>query len=219
MNKKLLLLVVILAFSFKVRALSYGGCEYSQIAKLKSYVTNVNISYSYKLEGNTPIFNVTLNNITPDMYFIDNKTGKTFFYSDTTDGEITISGYIGDGGKYNFFSSKSECYGVKLGTKYYKFPSYNVYYGSNICDGISEFSLCQKWVSVNYDYYTFNTLVNEYKDSLNKIDDNEPQIHKKTILDSIIEFYTKNYVYFLASVIVICGTIILINRRKDRFKL
>ena len=219
MKKKILLLAIMLVFSSKVKALSYGGCEYSQIAKLKSYVTNVNISYSYEITGNMPIFNVTLNNITPDMYFIDNKSGKTYFYSDTTDGEITISGYVGSGGKYNFFSSKNECYGVKLGIKYYNFPSYNVYYGSSICEDVSEFSLCQKWANVNYDYYTFNTLVNEYKESLNKIDDDEPQVYKKTILDSIIEFYTKNYIYFLASVIVICGTIILIKRRKDRFKL
>ena len=46
MNKKLLLLVVMLAFSFKVSALSYGGCEYSQIARLKSYVTNFHIAIS-----------------------------------------------------------------------------------------------------------------------------------------------------------------------------
>ena len=51
MNKKFIYIAVfvVLFFSFKFtsKALTYGGCEYSEIARLKSLVSNVNIIYDY----------------------------------------------------------------------------------------------------------------------------------------------------------------------------
>lgn len=219
MKKKLILLIMLLLSFIKVRALSYGGCEYSRISKLKSYVTNVNVLYNYRLSGNSPIFSVTLTNITPEMYFIDSYSGETYFYNNTNAGEITITNYYGNGGQYNFYSNIGECYGIKLGTKYYKFPTYNVYYGSEVCKDIPEYSLCQKWIDNNYDYYTFYRLASEYKESLKKEDKVSNQTYKKTVLDNIVDFYINNYMYFLGIIVIICATIILIDRKKNRFKL
>ena len=50
--KKVIYFIVFLFIVFgakmNIEALSYGGCEYSEISKLRSYVSNINISYDYK---------------------------------------------------------------------------------------------------------------------------------------------------------------------------
>ena len=50
----LILLISVYFFNnFTIKALKYGGCEYSEISKLKSYVSNVNISYDYYIFDNS----------------------------------------------------------------------------------------------------------------------------------------------------------------------
>lgn len=219
--KKIVLIVVcFLLNSFYVNALTYGGCEYSKIARLKSIVSNVNISYDYYIKDGSAYFNVTINNITPDIYFVDLKTSKTYTYNNTQNGELTIYGYTGSGGNYRFYSALSECYGVKLADKYYKFPSYNVYYYDKLCDENPSFGLCKKWINVNYSYDEFVELLNQYKDK-NNIKDNDVNeiIYKPTIFDKFIKFYVKHYYFMLIGIIVVCITIMVISRKKNRFDL
>ena len=179
--KILFFLSLIFVVKMNVFGLTYGGCDYSDISRLKALVTNINVSYSYYMENNTPYFNVNLTNITSDMYFRDTLTNKTYSYNDTDNGEINIIGYNQTSGSYKFYSALSDCYGISLGTKYYQFPAYNIYYDDEICSGIKNYSLCQKWIDVNYSYYEF--------------------------------------VNILIFIIVICGAIILIRRRKNKFDL
>lgn len=219
--KKKIILIFILIFIIKsdIKALTYGGCDYSTISKLESFVNNINISYDYYFVDNIPYFNVTLNNITQDMYFWDTLTDKTYTYSDTNGGEITITGYTGKSGRYKFYSNLVECYGISIGTKYYKFPSYNRYYNNPLCSDIPNYSLCQKWVAVNYSYQEFESLITEYK---NKSNEKDPIInlnHNKTIFDVIVDFYVNYYYYILISIIVICSSIIIVKRRNNKFDL
>ena len=191
-NKILLIIILLLCFSFKANALTYGGCDYSVISNLKSYVSNVNISYSYSMTDDGPVFAVTLNNITPNMYFYDDVTDRNYYYSDTLNGEITISDYI-NSGNYKFYSAINECYGVSIGSKYYKFPSYNYYYEDPLCSDIQDFSLCQKWTNVDYSYPEFEDKVLNYKESLNNKDNTSNDIveYEPSILDNILNIYIK----------------------------
>lgn len=220
MKKKIILLfIMVFITKLDIKALTYGGCDYSSISRLKSLVTNINISYDYYFIDNTPYFNVTLNNITQDMSFIDTLTNKTYTYYDTNSGEITITGYTGDSGSYKFYSNLGECQGISIGTKYYKFPSYNRYYNTSLCSDIPNYSLCQKWVSVDYSYEKFESLINEYK---NKKPEENPVIsidHNKNIFDMIVDFYVNYYYYILISIIVICSSIIIVKRRNNKFDL
>ena len=202
MKKKInIILAFVILLVIKITncdALKYGGCEYTQISKLKSFVTNINIYYDYHISNNTPYFDVTITNLVPGIYMQDSNTNKIYNYSDSKDGEIVIKDYDWYSGNYKFYSALSECYGISLGTKYYNFPTYNIYYGSELCKDIKNFSLCQKWAKINYSSSEFLELVNEYKESLNKkdetIEDNTE--YKLGFLDEIVNLYVNYYYYF-----------------------
>ena len=156
------------------------------------------------------------------MYFYDVANRKNYYYSDTNNGEITIYNYSSNGktGTYKFYSAKNECYGIFIGIKHYKLPSYNVYYGSELCKGISNYSLCQKWATVNYSSDEFETLINKYKNDINKQEiKDENVVYEKKIINKLVEFYIKYYSYLLIGIIVIFGIIIIVKKRKDKLKL
>ena len=219
MKKYILFLIITLFFFCNVQALTYGGCDSSKISRLKSLVTNVNITYDYHMEGDYPRFDLTLTNITPDMYFYDNITRRNYYYSDTNNGEITIYGYNVNSGNLKFYSNLGECPGIKLGTKYYNFPKYNPYYNSSICSDIPNYNLCQKWADVNYSYSEFEKKVLEYKQEQLKEEEKVEIEYQKTLIDSIIEFYVNYYYIILGLIIVVCGTIIFIKSRNNKFNL
>lgn len=217
MKKKILLLIVLTILPIEIFGLTYGGCEYSFISKLKSLVTNINVSYDYNINNNKPVFSVTLVNITPDMYFYDSGTRKNYYYNNTNNGEITIYNYSGYSGSFKFYSAKKECEGISLGTKYYNFPTYNEYYSNPLCEGLN-ISICDKWAKVDYSYQEFKEMIDEYKAS-----DEEELIENidndKNTFDAIIKFYIDYYYYILISIIAVCVIIIIYKSKKDKFKL
>lgn len=218
---KKIILIILLSFTFiNSSALTYGGCDYSTVSRMKSIVKNINISYDYKYINDNVTFSVTINNLTNDIYFYDTGSGKTYYYSNTNNGEITINNYNGNSGSYKFYSNNKSCYGISLGTKYYKFPTYNTYYNHSLCSDIPNYSLCQKWGYVNYSEEEFKKLVLEYKEGKEEKEEEKTVVeYEKTIIDKIVEIYIHYYYYFLGAIILVFGTIIIVNNRKNRFKL
>ena len=214
--KKVLFLILMFLVSFKASALTYGGCDYSTVARLKSLVNNINISYDYRIVDNEAYFDVTINNITPEMYIRDIINNRVYYYSDTVDGEIKMYGYKDTKVKYNFYSVN--CNNISIGKKYYNFPTYNKYYGDPICEGIQDYKLCKKWANVNYTYDEMKEYINEYKSKSYENDNNNID-YEKSVIDKVVDFYVKYYFYILPSIIVVFGLIIVINRKKNRFNL
>ena len=67
--KKIVFIILMLIFINRVNALTYGGCEYKEVTRMKSIVSNVNISYDYSMdEYNNPNFSVTINNISFSVF-------------------------------------------------------------------------------------------------------------------------------------------------------
>lgn len=217
--KKLILFIFVSFMFISSSALTYGGCDYTTVARMKSIVNNINISYDYTYVNNQVSFSVTLNNLTNDIYFKDTNGGKVYYYSDTNNGELTINNYSGYSGSYKFYSNNSNCPGISLGTKYYSFPSYNKYYNHPLCADIPNYSLCQKWVNVSYSTDKFEQLILEY---LNSEEEEEEQIiieYEKTFLDEIIDFYVKYYYIILGVLILVCTSVIVVYNKKNRFNL
>ena len=217
-----IILFLLVSFTFiNTSALTYGGCEYSAVSRMKSIVKNINISYDYSIINNEVSFSVTLNNLTPDIYFYDNTTKKNYYYSDTNNGEITIYNYRnGVSGSYKFYSNNPSCLKVSLGTKYYNLPVYNRFYGSSMCADIQNYSLCQKWANIKYTNYEFEKLIEEYKSQKEQIENEKPIVeYEKNIIDKIIDLYIKYYYYFFGVLIIVCSTIIFVYNKKNNFKL
>ncbi len=223
MKNKIVYLFFIISISLfvcmNVKALTYGGCEYSQISRLKSFVSNINFSYDYYIDNDSAYFNITLTNLVPGIYFIDSTTNKRYSYSDSINGEITITGYNVSGGNYKFYSELNECYGIKLGNRYYNLPKYNNYYGDPLCKENPNYSLCQKWANVTYSRDEFEAMIDKYKNSgeEDKGKDDTEVIYKQTYLDKFVKFYVDYYYILLGVIIAICITVMIISSRKNRF--
>lgn len=213
--------IITLFVAFETKALTYGGCEYSEISRLKSIVSNINLSYDYYIKNNEAYFNVTISNLVPGVYFVDSQTGITYNYNNTLDGEITINNYKNLAGNYKFYSAINECYGVKLGNKYYSFPSYNYYYDMPICKENKNFSLCQKWVKVTHSYNDLKKIIDDYNRKSELIEENEKieTEYKETYIDLVVKFYIKYYYIILIGIIVVCVVIMFINKKKNSFDL
>ena len=216
--KKVILFLIIGFVFINCSALNYGGCDYSVVSRMKSIVSNINMVYDYKIINNEVYFSVTLTNLTDDIYFYDSQKQRNYYYSDTNNGEITIYDYI-TSGSYKFYSNNASCKGINLGSKFYKFPEYNVFYTDSLCSDIPNYSLCQKWVNVNYSRSEFEYKVLEYKNSKQKIEDEIYIEYEKNIIDKIVEIYVKYYYYFLGSIIILLILIIIISDKKNKFKL
>lgn len=218
--KKLILFFLISFMCINSYSLTYKGCEYSEVARMQSIVSNINLSYDYKIIDNQAFFDITITNITDDIYIYDTFNDRYYYYKDTVEGELTVYNYKITSGSYKFFSNNQNCYGMSLGTKYYTLPLYNKYYGDPLCEEVPNHSLCQKWKDVNYSYEEFEKIISEYKNS--KPIENEDKVEivsQNSFIDSLINVYIKYYYFFLVLVIVVCSVIIAINNKKNKFKL
>ena len=218
-NKVIVLLFILFIGISNVSA----DCSYSDISRLKSIVSNINLSYDYREENDVIYYDITINNLTPDIYFYDSYTKQNYYYSNTIDGEITIYGYTSyntDNGSYKFYSNLDGCNSRALGTKYYNLPKYNEFYSDSICKEIPNFSLCQKFIENNYSYDEFIELAEQYKLDQKKGNNKDNIIeYEKDFFDKFVDLYVNYYYYFFIGVIVICSIIMFIKRDKNKFKL
>lgn len=222
MKKINLIILVLFLFGIytPIKAITYGGCEYSQISKLKSYVSNINLSYNYYIIDNQAYFDIVLSNIVPGIYFIDSETGITYSYESSDEGEIVIKDKInGRNGSFKFYSELFDCYGLKLGDKYYKLPTYNIYHTDPLCVENPSSKFCKKWREITFSYDELKKAL-EQKESEKKEDEeiiNEPVPYETTFWDSFIRFYTEYYYIILILIILVCISIMLIDKKKNRF--
>lgn len=212
---------VFFIFSMKLNALTYGGCEYSEISRMKSFVSNINITYDYHIDSKQAYFDVIISNLVPEIYFIDSQTGKKYDYTNTINGELIIKNYTKTSGTYKFYSNLDKCYGVKLSNKYYNFPTYNIYYDDPLCESNRDYSLCQKWIKISYSYSEFKKLIQEYTQKKQEYE--EPDeieiIYEPTILDALVKIYVDYYYFILIGIIIACIIVMIINRKKNSFDL
>lgn len=221
MKKKYLILIIItlLILPLNVFAKAKTECDYSLLSNMKRYASNINFIYDYRIENNNAYFNVTINNLTADMYLVDEITGQRYNYSSTNNGELIINGYSDvETLKYKVYSNNSECMDEILIINYINLPVYNKYSGDPLCEGISEFSLCRRFLKTNISYEEFEKQVLEYKKEEVKT---EEQIEEKkevelTFAEKLIDFLI-HYGIFIAIPIIVIIIIIMRRSQKNKF--
>ena len=218
---KKIILIIFLLIPIGVSARSKTNCDYNLVSNLKKIAGNVDITYTYNIIDDSVYFDVTLVNIQPDMYFIYSGDKNTYFYSDTVNGEITLSNIFSGFSTFTFYSNRSDCMNEKLVVKNIKLPYYNRFYHYDECIGIENYRLCQKWLKYEDSYENFVYNVNEYKSSLNNQNDVENITGNKSFITKLIEFYVNYfYVLFPVSLGLIIGIYYLVKiimNRKNRF--
>lgn len=218
MKKILITLFILFTFKSNALALKYGGCEYSDVSKMKQLVTNVNVTYTYKIVNNIAYYDVTLTNLTKDMYVVDSTT-KQKYYS-FPNGELTIRNHVAGSVTFKLYSNKSECRNILLGSKYASLPFYNIYYSNDICKDLDSFLYCKKWGTRTYTYAEVKKAVDDYYEQMKRDERVTPEpVRIKTFWEKLLDFYIKYYIIILLSIIALCIIGIQIRKRKNRFKL
>lgn len=217
MKKVLSFVVLLLILPCVVSARSKTGCDYTLLANLKKIASNVNTSYTYRIIDDIVYFDITLTNIHNDIYFVDNSTGNTYNFSNTNNGIITINDYKSGKVSFTFYSNNGDCLNEKLVVKSVNLPYYNKFYHRIFCEGIEEFSLCQRWIKYDGEYDDFLAATNSYKVSL--LDDDEEVLGyvDESFFTKIIKYFTSYYYIILPiSIILVVGIMYLVKYIKNR---
>lgn len=192
-------------------------CDYAEQARLRKLATNITTSYTYEENGDNVVFTVTLTNMNSDLYIVDSTTGNRYDYNGNS--EISIGGYTsGANIRYTIYTSKSNCVDTYLNIKYLNLPSYNKYYKDPLCEGLSDFSVCSKWQTINYSYEDFTKKVNEYKKSISSSDSasEENESTGNSITDKIFDFILNYYIYIAIGVSTLIVLIMFIKNKKNK---
>ena len=215
MKKKIILLAIsMLVFPMSVFAKSSTNCNYSELANLKKYASNINVMYDYYIENNEAYFNVTINNVTPEMYILDEVTGQKYYYSAENKGEIVIRGYNKvQSLKYTAYSNIPTCMDNVLSRHYIQLPIYNRYANDPLCNDIKGFRLCQRFLITDISYEDF---VRQTKKYIN--DKDKPIEEEKEEKEKIKNFESWQDIVLryspLAAILIIALVIYIIQRRK-----
>ena len=214
MKKISIFLIIFISFCLCINKVN-ASCNYTRLANLKKIASNVNVTYTYRIEDNKALFDIRFANLTDDIYLYDSFNDKKY----TGKGEILLKDFK-DGIKYKFYirSNDEHCKDEGLTTKYVTLPKYNIYYGDSICEGIEDYTLCQRWGTFganSYDEYVRQ--INKYKLSLKNNNKEEEQKEEITLVQKVVRFILKNYVIVLITIIIVCLVLIRYLSKKDKF--
>ena len=162
---KKILLFIFVFFSINANVFAESKCSYTEQAELLNKAANVKANYEVKseilkfsdMEAEIDYFNISVYNLTEDFYVTikndyDNSS-KTFRFSDAKDGVIEyrwdnlekVTNFTIE----VFSSTETNCVSEKMKTLYVKTPRYNEYFNREICEELTDFYLCQKYITTS----------------------------------------------------------------------
>lgn len=207
-KKKILYILIVYIFLCFPITVFADRCSNEEKIAFASLAKNISVTYDYIEQNNQVSFNIILTNLQPGLKIKDVMNNREYYYSSS---ELILYGYQ-PGNNYRFDVYSYSC-DSKLYSHYVTLPGYNKYYSDPVCNEVNA-SVCQKWITINYDYDTFVKEVNKYK--IQKIE--KPIEENKEVLGIyyyIINFFVKYYYIVLPIIIIICSVIIYIQRKKD----
>lgn len=231
MKKILVFLSLFILFSVNVKAAS--SCTYTEQAELNSKAANIKVSYDVidktihfeDGDANQRLFKIQILNVTEEFYIVVKnditKVDKTYYSKDAVDGIISFEwDYVESITNFTiqvYTTIKTNCSGEKYKTFYLSTPRYNEYYNYTICSQLSDFYLCQEFVTFSeISRDKFFAQVKNYKSG--KIDNKgeEPIVEEPTTTDKIFSFIDNNKWYILGGISIIIIGIYVIYRMKTK---
>ena len=211
---KIIFLCLIIMLPVKIK----GYCTTEDKIRYSNLAKNITTSYDFVEKNGNVTFNITIHNVHKDLIVMDTTSGIRYSSNVKQLNNYTINN-LNDGTSYSFniYASNPDCSYRIYNTLYLTFPKYNKYYNDPVCDGLSDYIYCQKWVDIggmNYDQFV--NLVNDYKEDEEIIINNNTE-NKKDLIYIIGDFWAKYYLYIAGGIILICLPIIIIKNKRDSF--
>ncbi len=209
--KKLFWFSIMLFLTFFLPYKVNAECSDKEIIRLQNLAKNVN--YSYEYNENTKKFSITFNNLKKDIVLKDDYNNRNY----NVDGEVTFNDRYSNTYRFYIYAKDNKCINDVLTTKVIKLPVYNNYYNNSLCQGIEDYSYCNKWINNNVSYDIWYKKVTEYRKTIQDTKENKKEV--KGIFDGISEILMKvyvNYYYIILPLIIITlCTIIYFKNKKD----
>lgn len=222
---------IFIFFVFSINALADSKCSYTEQAELLNKATNIKASYEIgtelvhfvDMDANAEFFNIIITNLNKEFYAIIkndyNSESKTVNYTDAKDGVFNYRWNNMD--KVTnftieiFASGRTNCAGEKFKTLYIQTPRYNEYYDREICEELTDFYLCQKYITSSLIAEDkFFEQIDSYKTG--KVNNEGEEINNKNLFDKVYEFIKNNKWYVLGGIVLVSGTGIYISVKKSK---
>lgn len=200
--KKILLCFLSFMFISNV----YASCDYQKEAELSRIASNVQISYTYKIIDDRASFDVTLTNLTKDIYV----SGSSYI---NTNGEYTTTYDQGQKLTFKFYSN--ECGDKLLLTKYLTLPTYNKYYSTDECKESPKFKYCEMWDNLDISEIKFQEEYDNY--TYTKKNNQSVEDEYKNVLLDVMSSHIKEIIVSIIGVIILIIILILkLNKKRVR---
>lgn len=203
--KKILMILVACIFPCNVLA---SECSNSDRQRLQDLANNIAMTVEEVEYEGSPYLNVTFTGLHKDLK-IYNSLGYYYYHNfgDNIVGETTIA-YLEPGKVYKFqISGVNNCAFETVRTITLNAPNYNEYYNDSICDGVSDYSLCQKWINIDMTYDEFVKNVKKYKDDFQENTINEDNNNKSF---TFYDFYNNYYWHTFFGLLIVLVILIYI---------
>lgn len=208
-----------------------ASCNSSELKALKEASSKVKITYQYNEENeklDEPVygeFSLYITGLSNDIYLYDYASLANYYYGNTTDGVIFVSGISSGDRKIYVMSNNNNCKGKLIDTIVINIPKFNYYSVSTYCEGIDakEFVYCDKWYQGDIIKANFINELNIYKakksngEDISVIPDSNDNDNNNE--NSVYTFFLKYYLFIIGGVIIVCGVIVYLiyRKRKEEF--
>lgn len=213
---------IILLFSLLINNVQ-ADCTDEEINSLKKDVEKVKVTYKHlgevEKEDGTKVYDqfiVSTYNIPENVYIYLYPT-TTEKFEDDSDDSLKIKLTTGKW-SFDFYSSKCD---MIIDSIKVKLPTFNIYSLDPLCEGIdgNEFKLCGKYYEGTVSRKNFEERIKLYRQLHVKEEQVDEVSDNVSIINNIIDFISKYYLYMLVPVIfILIGIVIfkIISKRNNK---
>lgn len=214
MKKLTYLLFLLLIIPIKVGAIHEvidSRCTNSLKTILRNEGQEVSYRFSKVKNGEDVTYTIYFYNLSENMYMTD--SSGNIYTSSKIEKLTPGSSFI-----INLYASnKTYCEGYKIYSKTIIVPYYNPYFGSDLCKGYENYSLCKENVNVTVSQEEFEKKLNSYKESLREeVNINNEEENNEFSLYEFIMRYKYYLTSTLATLVLVTVIFIIIKEVKKR---
>ena len=215
MKKLTYLLFLLLIIPIKVGAIHEvidSRCTNSLKTMLRNEGQEVTYRFSKVKNGEDVTYTIYFYNLNENMYMTD--SSDNIYTSSKIEKLTPGSSFV-----INMYASnKTYCEGYKIYSKTISVPYYNPYFGSDLCKGYENYSLCKENVNITVSQEEFEKKLNSYKESLREevnINNEEEENNEFSLYEFIMK-YKYYLISILATLVLIAVAFIIIKEVKKR---
>ena len=204
---KKLLLILLICFPFVVDA----ECNKTKHSEYIEYASRIEYDNSYSKSTNS--FNIKLYNVLEDMVVkYDNIT------YDVINNEVSITN-ISQGSTANISIFANDGCSSEIRTISITEPYYNIYYGSQLCEGYDELALCSsQFTSVKTTEKLIKMAIDSYNNKIDYKEEEKKEDEGPTLYDKLIDFGLNWGIKILLCIITIVISSAFYNSKLRKIK-